>query len=41
MAEMDADRIDSHQIARLVQPGSPSRLALRIVSGRRPRGSSR
>ena len=31
MAETYADRIDWHQIARLVQRGCPPRLALRIV----------
>jgi hypothetical protein len=32
LAEVYADRIDWHQIARLVQHGCPPRLALRIVS---------
>ena len=32
LAEVYADRIDWHQIARLVQHGCPVRLALRIVS---------
>ena len=32
LAEIYADRIDWHQIARLVQHGCPLRLALRIVS---------
>jgi hypothetical protein len=32
LAEIYADRIDWHQIARLVQRGCPVRLALRIVS---------
>ena len=32
LAEVYADRIDWHQIARLVQRGCPLRLALRIVS---------
>ena len=32
LAEVYADRIDWHQIARLVQRGCPARLALRIVS---------
>ena len=32
LAEIYADRIDWHQIARLVQRGCPLRLALRIVS---------
>ena len=32
LAEIDADRIDWHQVARLVQRGCPARLALRIVS---------
>jgi hypothetical protein len=31
LAEIDADRIDWHQVARLVQRGCPPRLALRIV----------
>lgn len=31
LAELYADRIDWHQIARLVQRGCPARLALRIV----------
>lgn len=31
LAEVYADRIDWHQIARLVQRGCPPRLALRIV----------
>jgi hypothetical protein len=31
LAEMYADRIDWHEIARLVQRGCPPRLALRIV----------
>ena len=31
LAEIDADRIDWHQIARLMQHGRPPRLALRIV----------
>jgi hypothetical protein len=31
LAEIYADRIDWHQIARLVQGGCPPRLALRIV----------
>jgi hypothetical protein len=31
LAEIYADRIDSHQVARLVQRGCPPRLALRIV----------
>jgi len=31
LAETYADRIDWHQIARLVQRGCPPRLALRIV----------
>jgi hypothetical protein len=31
LAEVYADRIDWHQIARLVQLGCPPRLALRIV----------
>jgi hypothetical protein len=31
MAEAYADRIDWHQVARLVQRGCPARLALRIV----------
>jgi hypothetical protein len=31
MAEIYADRIDWHQVARLVQGGCPPRLALRIV----------
>ena len=31
LAELYADRIDWHQIARLVQHGCPLRLALRIV----------
>ena len=38
LAEVYADRIDWHQIARLVCHGCPPRLALRIVCGRRPRG---
>lgn len=32
LAEADADNVDWHQIARLVQRGCPARLALRIVS---------
>jgi hypothetical protein len=32
LAEIYADRIDWHQIARLVQHGCPLRLALRIIS---------
>ena len=32
LAEIYADRIDRHQIARLVKHGCPLRLALRIVS---------
>jgi hypothetical protein len=31
MAEADADNVDWHQIARLVQHGCPPTLALRIV----------
>ena len=31
LAEIYADRIDWHQIARLVQRGCPTRLALRIA----------
>jgi hypothetical protein len=31
LAEVHADRIDWHQVARLVQRGCPPRLALRIV----------
>ena len=31
LAEIHADRIDWHQIARLVRRGCPPRLALRIV----------
>jgi hypothetical protein len=31
LAEIYADRIDWHQVARLVQHGCPARLALRIV----------
>jgi hypothetical protein len=31
LAEIDADRIDWHQMARLVRCGCPPRLALRIV----------
>jgi hypothetical protein len=31
LAEIYADRIDWHQIARLVQRGCPARLALRIA----------
>jgi hypothetical protein len=31
MAEVYADRVDWHQVARLVQHGCPLRLALRIV----------
>jgi len=31
MAESYADRVDWHQVARLVQAGCPPRLALRIV----------
>lgn len=37
LAEIYADRIDWHQIARLVQRGCPPRLALRIVRLRRRR----
>jgi hypothetical protein len=32
LAEVYADRIDWHQIARLVQRGCPTQLALRIAS---------
>jgi hypothetical protein len=32
LADVYADRMDWHQIARLVQRGCPPRLALRIVS---------
>jgi hypothetical protein len=31
LAEADADHLDWHQVARLVQLGCPPRLALRIV----------
>ena len=31
LAENYADRVDWHQVARLVQRGCPARLALRIV----------
>ncbi len=31
LAEVYADRLDGHQVARLVQRGCPPRLALRIV----------
>lgn len=31
LAEIYADRVDWHQIARLVQHGCPPRLALRII----------
>jgi hypothetical protein len=31
LAEVYADRLDWHQVARLAQRGCPSRLALRIV----------
>jgi hypothetical protein len=31
LAEIYADRVDWHQVARLVQHGCPARLALRIV----------
>jgi hypothetical protein len=31
LAEVYADRIDWHQIARLIRGGCPARLALRIV----------
>ncbi len=31
LAEIYADRIDWHQVARLVQRGCPPRLALRII----------
>jgi hypothetical protein len=31
LAEIYADRVDWHQVARLVQRGCPARLALRIV----------
>lgn len=31
LAEVDADNVDWHQIARLVQCGCPPRLALRIA----------
>ena len=31
LAEVYADRLDWHQVARLVQHGCPPRLALRIV----------
>jgi hypothetical protein len=32
LAEIYADRLDWHQVARLVQRGCPPRLALRIAS---------
>ena len=32
LAEVYADRLDWHQVARLVQHGCPPRLALRIAS---------
>ena len=32
MAEVEADRLDWHQVARLVQRGCPPQLALRIAS---------
>ena len=32
LAEVDADHLDWHQLARLVQLGCPPRLALRIAS---------
>ena len=32
LAEVYADRLDWHQVARLVQRGCPPRLALRIAS---------
>ena len=32
LAEVYADRVDWHQVARLMQGGCPSRLALRIAS---------
>ncbi|HEV3292317.1 MAG TPA: hypothetical protein VG123_25375 [Streptosporangiaceae bacterium] len=31
LAEIYADRIDWHQVARLVQRGCPPRLALRLI----------
>ncbi len=31
LAEVDADHLDWHQVARLVQRGCPPRLALRIA----------
>ena len=31
LAEVDADHLDWHEVARLVQRGYPPRLALRIV----------
>ena len=31
LAEIYADRVDWHQVARLVQRGCPARLALRII----------
>ena len=31
VAEAEADRLDRHQVARLVQHGCPPRLALRIA----------
>jgi len=31
VAEAEADRLDRHQVARLVQHGRPPRLALRIA----------
>jgi hypothetical protein len=31
VAEVEADRLDWHQVARLVQHGCPPRLAMRIV----------
>ena len=37
LAEIYADRLDWHQVARLVQRGCPPRLALRIASDERPR----
>ena len=41
LAEAEADNVDWHQIARLIQRGCSPRLALRIVRGQLPRKVSR
>ena len=41
LAEISADRIDWHQVARLVQRGCPPQLALRIVRTTRADGDDK